>query len=171
MIDQYPLTAYRFVVTLNPGDAYLPPAQASQVTMFANGEFQEVKGLGADLEVTSYAEGGSNDFLYQLPVRHSWSRITLKRGLVRDRGLWDWYVAGLTQSLGARRDGSIILLDTEGNHAVSWEFRGGLAVKWLGPELNAMQSAVAFEGLEIAHQGIRQVKSAGNLLDLVLSLF
>jgi len=32
-----------------------------------------------------------------------------------------------------------------------------MAVKWTGPELNAMQSAVAIEGLEIAHQGIEQV--------------
>jgi phage tail-like protein len=157
MIDDYPLIAYSFFVTLNPGDAYLFGAQASQVKLFANGEFQEVKGLGADLEVTAYAEGGVNDFVHQLPVRHTWTRISLRRGLVRDRGLWEWYQAGLTRSLGARRDGSVILMSPDGKHLVSWEFRGGLAVKWTGPEFNAMQGAVAVEGIEIAHQGVDQI--------------
>jgi phage tail-like protein len=160
VIDEYPLTSQRFIVTLNPGDAYLPPQQAAQVKLFANGEFQEVKGLGADLEVTPYAEGGVNDYVHQLPVRHSWTRISLRRGFVRDRGLWDWYQAGLVQSLGARRDGSLILVSPSGKHLVSWQFRGGIAVKWIGPEFNAMQGAVAVEGLEIAHHGVRQVIAA-----------
>ncbi|HEY9283475.1 MAG TPA: phage tail protein [Pyrinomonadaceae bacterium] len=160
MIDEDPLITHRFIVTLNSGDAYLPPQQAGLVRTFANGEFQEVKGLGADLEVTAYAEGGVNDFVHQLPVRHTWTRISLRRGLVRDRGLWEWYRAGLTQSLGARRDGSVILLAPDGRQLISWEFRGGLAVKWTGPEFNAMQGAVAVEGIEIAHQGVAQIIQA-----------
>jgi phage tail-like protein len=156
-MTELPLPAYRFIVTLDTADAYLPPAQTLLLTFFAGGAFQEVKGLGADLEVLPYAEGGVNDFVHQLPVRHSWNRLSLRRGLVRDPGLWSWYLAGLTQSLGARRDGAILLLTPAGNPAMAWTFRGGLAAKWIGPELNAMQNAVAIEGLEIAHQGIEQV--------------
>jgi phage tail-like protein len=154
---ELPLTAYRFIVTLDPADAYLPPEQAALLALFPGGAFQEVKGLGADLEVLSYAEGGVNDFVHQLPVRHSWNRLSLRRGLVRDPGLWSWYQAGLTQSLGARRDGSILLLTTGGVPALAWHFRGGIAVKWSGPEMGALQNAVALEGLEIAHHGIEQV--------------
>lgn len=156
-MTELPLPAYRFIVTLDPADAYLPPAQAALLTIFASGAFQEVKGLGANLEVSPYAEGGVNDFVHQLPVRHSWDRISLRRGLVRDPGLWFWYLAGLTQSLGARRDGAILLLTAAGNPAMAWTFRGGIAVKWSGPELNAMQNVIAIEGLEVAHHGIEQV--------------
>jgi phage tail-like protein len=152
-----PIPAYRFIVTLDPADAYLPPAQAALVSLLAAGEFQEVKGLGADLEVLPYAEGGVNNFVHQLPVRHSWSKITLKRGVVRTPGLFFWYAAGLTQSLGARRDGAIILLTPAGIPAMAWAFRAGIAVKWMGPDLHSMQNAVAIEGLEIAHHGITQV--------------
>jgi phage tail-like protein len=152
-----PLPAYSFFVTLDPADAYLPPAQAALVPHVAAGAFQEVKGLGADLEVLPYPEGGVNAFVHQLPVRHSWTRITLRSGLVRDASLFTWYQAGLAQSLGARRDGSILLVTPAGVPAVAWTFRAGLAVKWTGPDLNAMQNAVAIEGLEIAHQGIEQV--------------
>ena len=156
-MTELPLPSYRFIVTLDPADAYLPPQQAALLKLFVGGAFQEVKGLSADLEVMPYAEGGTNDFVHQLPVRHSWGRISLRRGLVRDPGLWFWYVAGLTQSLGARRDGALLLMTADGTPAMSWTFRGGLAVKWVGPEMNAMQSAVAMESLEIAHHGIQQI--------------
>lgn len=152
-----PLIAYRFIVTLDPADPYLPPAQALLLPLLALGQFQEVKGLGADLEVMAYAEGGRNDHVHQLPVRHTWNRISLRRGLVRDSVLWFWYLAGLTQSLGARRDGAIILLTPAGVPAMAWMFRRGLAAKWTGPELNAMQSNVAIEGMEIAHEGLVQI--------------
>lgn len=156
MIDS-PLQNFRFIVTLDPGIAYLPPLQAALVALFPGGAFNEVKGLGGELEVMAHAEGGNNDFVHQLPVRHSWSRIVLSRGVVREPGLWYWYTAGLTQSLGARRDGAIILLTPGGTPAMAWIFKGGLAAKWSGPELNGTANAVAVETLEIAHQGILTV--------------
>jgi phage tail-like protein len=152
-----PLPRYRFIVTLDPGDAYLPPAQAQLLPMVAAGAFQEVTGLGAQLEVVAYAEGGRNDSVRQLPLRHSWNRITLKRGVVRDPGLWSWYQAGLADSLGARRDGAVILLGLDGQPAAAWAFHGGLAAKWSGPDLHAEQNAVAVESLEIAHEGLTNV--------------
>ena len=155
MTDEF--TAFRFVVTLDPADAYLPPRQAALLRGFTGGAFQEVKGLGADLEVTAYPEGGIGGFVHQLPVRHSWTRLSLRRGVVRDAGLWSWYSAGLAQSLGARRDGAVWLLGGDGRPAISWTFRAGLAAKWMGPEFGAMQGSIAVEGLEIAHQGIDQV--------------
>jgi phage tail-like protein len=164
-VIDHPLPAYRFLVTLHPGDAYLPPAQAEALLQFSGGAFQEVSGLGADLEVMPYAEGGVNDTVHQLPVRHSWGRLTLKRGLVRDPGLWSWYRAGLTQSLGARRDGALLLMTAKGTPAMAWTFTGGIAVKWTGPALNAMQSAVAVETLEVAHEGLTQVPQSAPLVD------
>jgi len=152
------LATYRFTVTLDPADAYLPADQAQLVPVLAAAGFQEATGLGAELEVLAYPEGGTNGFVQQLPVRHSWGRISLKRGLVRGPGLWDWYRAGLTRSLGARRDGAIMLLNAEGKLAVSWVFWAGLAAKWSGPGFNALQAEIAIETLEIAHQGIEQTQ-------------
>jgi phage tail-like protein len=152
-----PLPKFRFLVTLALGDAYLPPAQALLLAPVASGAFQEVTGLGAQLEVVNYAEGGRNDSVHQLPLRHSWNRITLKRGVIRDKLLWSWYQTGLTESLGARRDGTVIMLDSKGLPALAWNFHGGLAAKWTGPDLHAEQNAVAIESLEIAHEGLTNV--------------
>ncbi|MEZ6134623.1 MAG: phage tail protein [Pirellulaceae bacterium] len=168
-----PLPTYRFLVTLDPADAYLPPQQSRLLPHVAAGAFQEARGLGSDLEVTAYPEGGINDFMHQLPVRHSWTNISLKRGFVRDPILWQWYEVGLRQSLGARRDGSIIMLDQRGRQVMAWEFRGGLAAKWTGPEFNAMESGVAIESLEIAHQGLTLagVLDMSGVVDTLLDLF
>lgn len=152
-----PLPGYRFLVTLNPADAFLPAAQASRLRLVASGEFAEAGGLGAELEVTPQPEGGRNDFVHLLPVRHSWDRIVLRRGMVRDLGLWAWYRAGLFQSLGARRAGTVMLLTPSGRPAFAWAFTGGLAVRWAGPQLDALADAVAVETLEIAHEGLEQV--------------
>jgi len=152
-----PLPGYRFIVTLDPADAYLPPAQAVLVALVAAGEFAEVKGLGAELEVMPYPEGGVNDSVHQLPVRHSWGRITLSRGVVRDPGLWSWYQSGLSQSLGARRDGAIVLLTPAGGPAMAWIFRAGLAAAWTGPDLSGLGDAIAIESLQIAHEGLMRV--------------
>lgn len=170
------LTTFRFIVTLDVADAYLPPAQASLLPEVAPGAFREAKGLGGELEVMRYAEGGVNDFTHQLPVRHSWGRITLTGGVVKDATLWRWYQAGLSQSLGARRDGAIILLAPDGETAMTWTFKAGLAAKWAGPDLNAMENAIAVESLEIAHQGLNLDIAGGTLdvgaiIDTVAGLF
>jgi phage tail-like protein len=169
MTDHLP--AFRFIVTLDPADAYLPPQQARLLPEIAAGAFQEAKGLGGNLEITAYAEGGVNDFAHQLPLRHSWTNITLKHGFVRDPVLWQWYETGLHQSLGARRDGSIILLDHRGVRVMAWEFRGGLAAKWTGPEFNAMESGIVLESLEIAHQGLTLAGGTFSISDAIDTVF
>jgi phage tail-like protein len=156
-MNEHPFPAYRFVVTLYPGDTHLPADQAALLPLTPQGAFQQVTGLGAELEIMPYSEGGVNDFVHQLPVRHSWSTISLRRGIAQDLGLWQWYTIGLSQSLGARRDGAIILLKPDGVPAIAWLFRGGLAVKWTGPELNAEQDSIAIEGLDIAHEGLMRL--------------
>ena len=56
MTPDYPLVGYRFLVTLSPGDAYLPATQAALLPLVAGASFMEVKGLGADLEVMAYPD-------------------------------------------------------------------------------------------------------------------
>lgn len=153
----YPLPGYRFAVSLDPVDAYVPPDGTTAPPIVMAGAFCDVSGLSGELEVLAHPEGGRNDFVHQLPVRYSWGRITLKKGVLRDRSLWDWFRAGLGGALGARRDGSIVLYDPAGQATLSWEFKAGLAAKWIGPELNARDGAIAVETLEIVHEGLDQV--------------
>jgi phage tail-like protein len=157
----YPLPNYCFLVSLDPVDAHVPPSALTSPKVLAAGAFSDVSGMSGDLEVLPVPEGGHNDFVHQLPVRHTWGRITLKQGVVRDRSLWDWFSEGLTGSLGARRDGAILLLTPDGQLAVTWEFRAGLAAKWTGPNLSGREGAVAIESLDIVHEGLDQIIDTG----------
>jgi phage tail-like protein len=152
-----PFPSYRFAVSLDPVDAYLPPGRSEEPVPEPAGAFSDVTGLSGELEVLPHPEGGQNAYVHQLPVRHSWGRITLKKGVIRDRSLWTWFEAGLSGSIGARRDGAIILWSLDGEPALSWEFRGGLAAKWIGPDMNARDGSIAIEALEIAHEGLTQI--------------
>ncbi len=163
--------AYKFLVTLDPFDAFVPrelvtqavetgaalASDPSSVMAAAPGAFQSCSGLSAELDVTAYPEGGRNDYVHQLPVRHSWGRIRLSKGIARDPVLFAWYEAGLYGSLGARRDGAITMLTPQNLPAMIWTFTGGLAASWSGPSFDAETDGLAIESLEIAHQGIKAV--------------
>ncbi len=166
MIDAsvFQAPGFRFVVSLQPADAYLPASLSLMATLLPDAAFHSVTGLSGELEVMPYAEGGVNDHVHQLPVRHTWGRITLKRGIVLGGGLWDWYQAGLHDPLGSRRDGTIMLLSLQGLPMMAWTFAAGIAAKWAGPDLDALQSGLAMESLEIAHQGLTFTGIAASVL-------
>jgi len=135
-----PFLAFRFEVRLDD---------------LAVGGFSECSGLQLETEVHDYAEGGLNTHVRKFPTRTKQINITLKRGIV-DRELWDWYYA-LTQGEVRFRNGSIIVRDPSGAQVVmEWQFRRAFPCKWIGPDLNATQSSVAVETLELCHQGLER---------------
>ena len=135
-----PFLAFRFEVNL----AGLPA-----------GGFSDCSGLASETEIQEYPEGGRNDTVHKLIVRSKQANLVLKRGIV-DRLLWDWYY-DLTQGLIVTRHGTLTIQSPDGGSAVAeWEFSDAFPVKWTGPELNASQSAVAVETLELAHSGLRR---------------
>jgi len=116
--------------------------------------FSECTGLDATVEVFEYREGGLNGYVHKFPTRASHSNITLKRGLIYlYDDLWTWHY-DFVQGQGKRKDGLIFLLDEARRPAKEWKFKRGVPLKWVGPSLNAVQSAVAIESLEIAHEGL-----------------
>lgn len=133
-----PYTAFRFVVLLDA----LPAAG-----------FSECGGLQVQLDVHEYLEGGLNTHAHKLPTRAKLNNITLKRGIV-DRSMYNWF-ADVVQGRLRYRNGSIIIQDESGQvERVVWEFQRAFPVRWVGPDLNAQQSSVAVETVEIAHHGL-----------------
>jgi phage tail-like protein len=79
----------------------------------------------------------------------------LKRGIV-DRAFHDW-VWDIVEGTIFRRSGSIVVLDERGADPVAeWRFRDAFPVKWSGPDLNASQSSVAVETVELVHLGLER---------------
>ena len=100
------------------------------------------------------------------------TNLVLKRGLVARRDPLDTtdlsaWIEGYLDGKGVRKDGIIVLLDENRNPRLTWSFRRGLPLKWSGPSLNANHSQIAFESVEIAHEGLRLVRSGGLLGGLI----
>ena len=53
-----------------------------------------------------------------------------------------------------RKDVTVVLMDSAGDDKRRWTFQGAYPIKWTGPELKASSSAIAFESIELVHQGI-----------------
>jgi phage tail-like protein len=121
--------------------------------------FSECTGLEMALEVHEYNQGGGNDGTLKFPTRIKPSTLVLKRGLTTDTSLWEWFYSYL-QGYGKRRDGTIAMLDAAHDEVKVWGFRRGLPVKYSGPQMNAITSAVAIETLEIAHEGLYMMGGA-----------
>lgn len=135
------------------------------------GGFSECSGLEVTIPAETYAEGGNNGTLLKFGGRAAWSNIRLKRGVVTSADLWRWHY-DYVEGKGRRRDGVITLLDERGESVRVWRFVRGLPVRWAGPALDALQSHVAIEEIEIAHEGLRQTGAgSGSLADTVANLF
>jgi phage tail-like protein len=117
--------------------------------------FSEVSGLESEVEVVEYREGGE-PALRKLPGRRRYGNIVLKRGVTQDAQLWNWHKEVLDGNV-QRRNGSVILLDDQGNDRVRWNFHDSWPCKYVGPTLNAHSNEVAIETLELAHEGIERV--------------
>jgi phage tail-like protein len=162
-----PVLAHNFNVQLInaslPGTALIgtlaPPAGSG---------FSECLGLESTMQVEEYREGGRNDGVLKFPGRIGGANIKLKRGAGISPDLWNWHQAYLSGT-GTRRDGVIELLDDTASVVVTWHFRRGLPIRWVGPGLVAGQNQVAVEELEIAHEGLT-IQTTGALGALVSTI-
>jgi phage tail-like protein len=153
-----PFRSFNFLVSfVDSGDAGIA-ATVSLGQSAALGGFSEISGLETTLEVEDYNEGGRNDGVRRFPTRITWSNLRLKRGIALSDDLWSWHY-GFVEGRGRRRDGIVTLLDERREPVRVWQFRRGLPVKWTGPTLNAGQSEVAVEEVEIAHEGLTLVSA------------
>lgn len=167
-----PLLAYNFQVSLldSPDDDGVGLGTVALTTggLRTVAAFTEISGLEMAMEVEEYAAGGINDRVLKFPGRVKWSNLVMKRGVLAKRDpldksdLWTWCESYLDGN-GVRKDGIIILLDEQRKPRLTWSFKRGLPLRWSGPQLNATQSQVAIESIEIVHEGVRLVRSGGVL--------
>ncbi len=160
-----PLGAYNFIVTFVDASSSLSVTLRSIGSSAAAG-FSECSGLNLTLEVEDFKEGGNNGTVLKFPTRNSFSPIHLKRGITFDQSLWDWYYS-FVKGVGQRRDGLIVLQNDDRQPVKIWQFRRGLPTKYIGPTLNASQSQVAIEELEITHEGLELASKQPQVFNIV----
>jgi phage tail-like protein len=123
------------------------------------GGFSECGGLQVETETHDYPEGGLNDYVHRFRGRTKYPPLTLKHGLTMIDGLWRWH-QDVIQGNVERKNGTIYLLNRMHLPVLWWDFKGGFPTKWTGPDLRADSNSVAFESVEIAHQGLNRPSAA-----------
>ena len=147
-ISVYPYKKFRFKVEIDEMEAF---------------SCAEVSGTDASIDVIEYREGDFNILTpIKLPGLVKYSNITFKWGMIDSVEMHDWLTTisdGTSET--PRRTVTITLLNETGSPASSWQLTNAWPCKYTGPDFNASASDVAFESIELAHEGMRRISVAG----------
>lgn len=148
----YPLTKMNFVVSLDNG-----PAGAA---------FSEVTGIQGEVKVIEFRQGNSGSLApVKIPGLVAHSNVTLKFGYTINNDMKQWIMDCLSErrDVLVRKKVQIELIDistqkapqapvtsVSGTHV--WVLSNAFVAKYSGPDLNANDSQVAIESIELAYE-------------------
>ena len=123
------------------------------IDQFEVGRFQEASGIEWSIATESFQEGGNNHNQVNLIGQGTFKPLVLKRGmLATDTEFFDWLRGQMDPSSPyTRRQITIEVLDAAGEALYTYDFEGAFLTRYKGPSLNAGQSGIAFEELEICY--------------------
>ncbi|MDY0961159.1 phage tail protein [Massilia sp. CFBP9026] len=144
------------------GDAgpAFPVAYSFRVAFFAGAlmdetSFQEVSGIGGEMQVEEVPEGGETRFVHRLPTGVKYKPLVLKRGVASaGSALAQWCRMTLEGGLGSQirtAPVSVYLLDEQGDPLRAWLFSDAYPTQWEMGNFDAMTSAVAIETITLSY--------------------
>jgi phage tail-like protein len=141
-----PYGAFNFIVNLNGPQGPETPL----------GGFSDVSGLGVEITMAEYRNGNEKEnHVRKIAGIHKVSDVTLKRGIVNSKDMWDWLKDAQRNGPTAQRTVTITLRDEAGANVESWTLRNVVPMKYTGPTLAAKGGGdVAMEELVLASEGI-----------------
>ena len=114
--------------------------------------FQSVSGLSVEYEYESFKEGGENRFEHKLPVRTKYSDLVLKRGMLTDSTVLKWFLDAFNNRVFKPANINVILMNEKGGPLRSWNVVQAIPKKWQVSDLNANESAIVIETLELTYR-------------------
>ncbi len=138
-----PYSAFNFLVEFNGLDI--------------SAGFAEVNGTGVEITQAEYRDGtDKQNHVRKVPNLYKVSDVTLKRGIISSKDLWDWIDLVRTKGWSAQRDVSISMMDESHENIISrWTLQNAVPIKYTGPNLQAKGGTdVAMEELVLSAEGI-----------------
>lgn len=144
MSDVYPYTKFRFKVEVDN-------------TIVA--EVTEVTGFNASVDVKEYREGNERPTTRKIQGLRKFGNIILKTGLIDSHVLYDWLSLENEKEAIKRKNVAITLLAEDMSTPLAvWQIENAWPTKYSGPDLNSTASDVAFESVELVHEGLKRTK-------------
>ena len=131
------------------------------------GGFSEVQGLDNAMSIETFQEGGVNDRVHRLPGRFDIANLTLTKGAGFTDDLWNWLEAW-QKGEALRKSVFVLLANSMQVPLKMWVAERCLPVRYTGPSLNAAQSALAIEKLELAPEKLTLLLSTGDAVEAVI---
>jgi phage tail-like protein len=125
--------------------------------------FQEVTGLTFEVETEELREGGENRFVYKLPKRAKYPNLVLKRGMLTNTALLDWFKSAMNTYFTVviydfkPADILITLMDDSGQPAAVWNVVQAYPLKWSTSDFKAADNSVVVETIELAYQYFERI--------------
>ena len=147
----YPLTKMNFLVTVD--------------TVAGTAAFSEVTGIEATVDVIEFRQGNSGSLApVKVPGLVKHGNVTLKMGYIISSPFKTWIMEGVSESRGQmpRSNVTIELIDINSGAPSSlvespvgtrqWTLTNAWVTKYNAPDLDAKNSDVAIESVEIAYE-------------------
>lgn len=121
------------------------------------GGFSDVSGLGTEFTVAEYRNGNDPEMhVRKIPGLHKTNDVTLKRGVVSSKDLWEWIEATRMASVNEQRNVVITMNDESGTKVQSWTLYKCIPLKYAGPTFAGKGGGdVAMEEITLSAQGIK----------------
>jgi len=147
-----PLHVFRFQVDFF-SDSLADGANHSPIPV-CSGAFAECTGLEATMEAKAIKEGGRNYGTAQRAGATTFATVVLKRGISRNRNLYQIFNTVATGTFAPRMQVVITLLDIDRSPVVAWQLDRALPIKYKFADLNARNYEIGIEELHLAHEGL-----------------
>jgi phage tail-like protein len=140
-----PYSQFNFLVDLGTGDTESPQAG-----------FQEVSGLGMEVNVAEYRVGSEKENApRKITGTYKVPDVTLKRGVIGSLDLYEWLKEVREGAQDTLRTVTIKLQNEDHTSIVQeWKLTNSRPIKYTGPSLNAKGTDVAIEELVLACERI-----------------
>lgn len=148
--NEIPLMAFRFWV-----DFKEPSLFGGTPVDICGGAFAECTGLEATMEPMVIKEGGRNYGTVQRPGRVTFGTVVLKRGVTRNRTLWQRFYQFVNGAYSKRMEVTVTMFDAAGTATMAWVLADAQPVKFKAADFNAKSADIAIEELHLVHNGLR----------------
>jgi phage tail-like protein len=147
--ETYPFIAFNFKVQLFVTDY----SALNLANPLCHAEFAECDGLEMTMEPKTLREGGNNTQQIHLVGPVSYGNLSLKRGMTPNLDLWTWFrLATGNQRRGMTARGVITMCAADLQPVLQFDLDDCLPVKIKAAALNAKDSTVAIEEMEISYR-------------------
>ncbi len=146
--------AHWFEILVDPPSGFVPVWTVSTWLLC-----RSINGLNQTMETTAIWEGGASGQYRMLPGKKSWPNLVLQGVIgLGETAFFAWFDSVKIGKIAkARADGIIALRNGEQPAPVAtWTFTGAFPVKYTGPTLDTKSSTMAFETIELTHQGLER---------------